>query len=193
MNLIDNLNAINTCKENIRTALINKGVDMNNVAFSEYAEKIDALQFESGDTPSTPEPTPSVDYIYSNGYLSEDDHNEIINMVPYEIVLNEGKFIIELYCPEEIPGYIEDGHGYYDVIFTVDVPDNYKITNFELYEAGSGVYVNQKYKDNPRHTTVVRNGVTYNSHVRLTNDGEDYGSADVQYDPLQYKITIEKK
>lgn len=191
MNLIDNLNAINGCKEAIKVALENKGVIMNNVKFEDYAGKINELQLESGDVPSTP--TPSADYIYSNGYRTEDDHNEIINMVPYEIGLNEGKFIIELYCPEEIPGYIEDGHGYYDVIFTVDVPDNYEITNFELYEAGSGMYVNQKYKDNPRHKTVVRNGVTYNSYVRLTNDGEDYGSADVQYDPLQYKITIEKK
>ena len=190
MNLMDNLNAIEKCKNDIKSALINKGVDMTDVAFSGYAEQINALQLESGDTPA---PTPSADYIYSNGYLTEDEHNEIINLVPYEIVLDEGKFIIEFYCPEERPGYIEDNRGYYDVIFTVDVPTNYEITNFELYESGSGVYVNQKYKVNPRHETVVRNGVTYNSYVRLTSDGEDYGSVDVQYDPLQYKITIEKK
>lgn len=191
MSLKDNLDAINNCKKDIKTALINKGVDMNGVTFTGYAAKIDELQLASGDEPSTP--TPSVDYIYSNGYITEDEHNEIINLVPYEIVLNEGKFVIELYCPEEIPGYTDGNYGYYDVIFTVDVPTNYEITNFELYEAGSGVYVNQKYKVNPRHETVVRNGVTYNSYVRLTNDGEDYGSADVQYDPLKYKITIEKK
>ena len=186
MTLIDNLNAINDCKVGIKEALIKKGVDMTNVSFSDYAAKIDELQLASGDEPST-------DYIYSNGYITEDEHNEIINLVPYEIVLNEGKFVIELYCPEEIPGYIDGNYGYYDVIFTVDVPTNYEITNFEFYEAGGGVYVNQKYKVNPRHETIVRNGVAYNSYVRLTNDGEDYGSADVQYDPLKYKITIEKK
>jgi hypothetical protein len=191
MGLMDNLNAIKTCKEDIKSALIEKGgvTYMDNVKFSGYADKIRELKISSGDEPSTP----TVDYIYSNGYLTEDEHNEIINLVPYEIVLDEGKFVIELYCPEEIPGYyIDENHGYYDVIFTVDVPTNYKITKFELYEAGSGVYVNQNYKVNPRHETVVRNGVTYNSYVRLTNDGEDYGSTDVQYEPLKYKITIEK-
>ena len=188
MSLIDNLNAIKDCKDAIKIALKNKGVDMTDVAFSGYAGKIDALQLESGDTPSTP----SVDYIYSNGYI--ESKNEIINFIPYEIVLNDnGKFIIELNCPEEIPGYIDGDYGYCDVIFTIDVPTTYNITNFELFEAGSGTYVNQKYKTNPRHETVVRNGVLYNSYVRLTNDEEDYGSADVQYDPLQYRITIEKK
>lgn len=188
MSLIDNLNAINTCKEGIKTALINKGVNMTNVKFEDYAGKIDELQLESGEGGSTP----SVDYIYSNGYI--ESKNEIINFIPYEIVLDDnGKFIIELNCPEEIPGYIDGDYGYCDVIFTIDVPTTYNITNFELFEAGSGTYVNQKYKTNPRHETVVRNGVVYNSYVRLTNDEEDYGSADVQYDPLQYRITIEKK
>ena len=64
MSLIDNLNAINNCKEGIKNALINKGVDMTNVSFSDYAKKINELQLESGDEPSVP--TPSVDYIYSN-------------------------------------------------------------------------------------------------------------------------------
>lgn len=61
MSLIDNLNAINNCKEDIKTALINKGVDMTGVTFTGYAEKIDELQLSSGDEPSTH--TLSVDYI----------------------------------------------------------------------------------------------------------------------------------
>jgi hypothetical protein len=190
--LMQYLEDINTYKEAIKNAINEKGGEhyMDNVSFSGYAEKIKALQFESGDTPSTP--TPSADYIYSNGYI--ESKNEIINFVPYEIVLDDnGKFIIELNCPEEIPGYIDGDYGYRDVIFTIDVPTTYNITNFELFEEGGGIYVNQKYKTNPRHETVVRNGVVYNSYVRLTNDEEDYGSADVQYDPLQYRITIEKK
>ena len=49
MSLIDNLNAINDCKTDIKDALESKGVDMSGVAFSDYAEKIRSLQFESGD------------------------------------------------------------------------------------------------------------------------------------------------
>ena len=79
MSLMDNLIAIENCKNDIKSALINKGVDMTDVAFSGYAEKINALQLESGDTPA---PTPSADYIYSNGYLTGGETNEIINFVP---------------------------------------------------------------------------------------------------------------
>ena len=188
MSLIDNLNAINTCKEEIKGALEGKGVDMTGVAFSGYADKIKALQLESGDTPSTP----SVDYIYSNGYLTGvTETNDIITYVPYEIILDgNGNFIIELTNPEEIPGY--EGGTYFDVVFGVDVPNTYQITNFELYNDILG-YVPQAYKVNPRHSIVVRDGVTYNSYVRAVSDNNDIGSADIQYDPLQYRITIEKK
>ena len=187
MSLIDNLNAINNCKEGIKNALINKGVDMTNVSFSDYATKINELQLESGDEPSTP--TPSVDYIYSNGYLSGGD-NEIVNFIPHEIVLNdEGEFVIELICPAEIPVY--NGISC-DIIFTVDVPNTYQIINFEFYEAGSSAYINQPYKENPRHSNVIRNGVTYNSYVRQVEDNNDFGSDYVAYEPLLYRITIKK-
>ena len=191
MSLIDNLNAINDCKESIKTSLINKGVDMTNVSFLDYALKIDELQLETGYEPSTP--VQSADYIYSNGYLTTGGvENDIINFTPYEIKLdNDGKFVIELTCPEEIPGY--EGGTYYDVILTVDVPTTYKITNFELYAELLSEFVPQAYKVNPRHSTVVREGVTYDSYVRSSSDGIDIGSADVQYSPLQYRITIEKK
>lgn len=191
MNLIDNLNTINNCKEAIKSALINKGVNMNGVSFSDYAGKIDSLQLESGDTPSTP--IPSVDYIYSNGYPTGGiEENDIINFTPYEIVLDgDGKFIVNLTCPEEIPGY--EGGTYYDIVLTVEVPTTYSVTNFELYAEALSEYVPQTYKVNPRHSTIVREGVTYNSYVRAVSDGIDIGSADVQYSPLQYRITIEKK
>lgn len=190
MSLIDNLNAINTCKEEIKSALEGKGVDMTDVAFSGYAEKIASLQLESGDTPSTP--TPSVDYIYTNGYLTNGtETNEIIYFVPYEIVLDDdGEFIIELTCPEEIPGY--EG-GYCDIILTIDVPTKYNIINFEYFdEAFTSTYVQQPFKVNPRYSTIIRNGVEYNSYVRQVSDNNDYGSADVQYAPLKYRITIKK-
>lgn len=189
MSLIDNLNAINNCKEGIKTSLKNKGVDMEGVAFSDYAAKIDALQLESGDTPT---PTPSADYIYCNGNKNGEVETDIINFTPFEIVLDDnGQFIIEVISPEEIPGY--EGGTYYDIVLTVDVPTTYQITNFELYAEALSEYVPQAYKVNPRHSTIVREGVTYNSYVRAVSDGIDIGSVDVQYSPLQYRITIEKK
>lgn len=188
MTLIDNLNAINDCKEAIKEALVRKNVDMDGVIFSEYAEKIDALQLESGDTPA---PTPSADYIYSNGYLTSGDvTNEIINFIPYKIVLDdEGKCVFDFTCPVEYPIY--DGE-HFDIIFTVDVPETYTLTKFEFLDESSDSYINQAYKENPRYTTVVRNGVTYKSYVRQVEDNNDYGSDYVAMAPLQYRITIEK-
>ena len=192
MNLIDNLNAINGCKEAIKEALVNKGVDMTDVKFSDYAGEINKLQLASGDEPSTPAPTPSADYIYSNGYLSGgSETSDAITFTPYEIVLNdEGKFVINLTCPEEIPSY--EGGSYCDIIFTVDVPETYRLTNFEFLEESSSSYINQPYKENPRHSTIIRNGVTYKSYVRLVEDNKDYGSEYLAFEPLQYRITIEK-
>lgn len=188
MSLIDNLNAINSCKEDIKNALVNKGVDMNGVAFSGYAEKINSLQLESGDVPT---PTPSADYIYSNGYITGSGNtNEIIDFNPYEILLDaEGKCIFNFTCPVEYPIY--DGENF-DIIFTVDVPETYRLTNFEFLDESSDSYIAQAYKENPRHTTVVRNGVTCNSYVRQVEDNNDYGSDYVAMAPLQYRITIEK-
>ena len=184
---MDNLIAIENCKNDIKSALINKGVDMTDVAFSGYAEKINALQLESGDTPA---PTPSADYIYSNGYLTGGETNEIINFVPYEIVLDaEGKCVFDFTCPVEYPIY--DGE-HFDIIFTVDVPETYTLTKFEFLDESSDSYINQAYKENPRYTTVVRNGVTYKSYVRQVEDNNDYGSDYVAMAPLQYRITIEK-
>ena len=196
MTLIDNLTEIENCKEAIKEALVRKNVYMDGVIFSEYAEKINALKLESGDTPSTP--TPSADYIYSNGYLTNGtETNEIINFVPYEIVLDgEGKCAFELTCPDEIPGYETDGVslGMMNVIFTVDIPTTYNISNFEWLDdtGATPVYVSIDYKENPRYSTIVRNGVTYKSYVRQVSDNNDYGSYDVQFAPLKYKITIEK-
>lgn len=195
MKLIENLDAINNCKEAIKNALIRKGADMTTATFSDYATKIDELQFESGDTPA---PTPSADYIYSNGFLTNGtETNEIINFVPYEIVLDgEGKCAFELTCPDEISGYETDGVslGMMDVIFTVEIPTTYKISNFEWLDdtGATSVYVVIDYKENPRYSTIVRNGVTYKSYVRQVSDNNDYGSYDVQFAPLKYKITIEK-
>ena len=197
MTLIENLEAIDKCKKDIKSALENKGVDMTDVTFAGYAEKINALQLESGDTPA---PTPSADYIYSNGYLTGGDKkNDIINFVPYEIVLDDNsQFIIELTCPTELFGLINDlgEYVYPDVIFTFDIPTSYSIVSFEGYDPinNGGQYVSRPYKLNPRFNEgrVYRNDVEYISYVRKTSDGEDYYSADVQASHLKYRITIEK-
>lgn len=198
MNLIDNLNAINNCKEAIKDALINKGVNMNGVSFSDYAGKIDSLQLESGDNPSIP--TPSSDYIYSNGYLTGGDKtNDIINFVPYEIILDDNnQFIIELTSPTELFGLINDMDEkiYPDVIFTFDIPITYSIVSFEGYDPinNGGQYVTRPYKLNPRFNggKIYRNNVEYISYVRETSDKEDYYSSDVQASHLKYRITIKK-
>jgi hypothetical protein len=192
MALIDKLNAINDCKNAIKDALARKGyADMDSVPFSDYAGKIDALQLESGDTPSIP--TPSADYIYSNGYLTDGiQTNDIITFTPYEIVLNdEGNFIINLTCPEEIPSY--EGSSYYDVILTIDIPTTYQISKFEYFDQGTSLYYDRELKANPRHATIIRNGIEYNSYVRKMTDNLDYGSEYIAYEPLQYRITINKK
>ena len=100
--LMQYLEDINTCKENIKNALKDKDVNMSGVTFNGYAQKIRDLQLVSGDTPSTP--TPSVDYIYSNGYLTNGNkRNEIVTLVPYEIELDDkGECSFELTCPDEI-------------------------------------------------------------------------------------------
>ena len=190
MSLIDNLDAINNCKKDIKTALINKGVDMNGVTFTGYAAKIDELQLASGDEPSTP--TPSVDYIYSNGYLTNGTEvNEVVNFVSYEILLNdENKCEFYLTCGVEIPVYTGEN---YDIVFTVDVPITYDIIEFAyLDELNNNNPVTQPYKANPRHSTIIRNGVTYNSYVKQVDD-TDMGSEELAIAPVKYKIIIEKK
>ena len=49
MGVVDKLNQIKSCKEDIKQAIINKGVDMTDVAFTEYATKISEIQAGGGD------------------------------------------------------------------------------------------------------------------------------------------------
>jgi hypothetical protein len=186
MSLIDNLNAINACKEGIKTALINKGVNMTNVKFEDYAGKIDELQLEPGEGGSTP----SVDYIYSNAYLLGSDPITIVDNIPHEISLDEnGKFIIDVICPVEIKG--SASKNIYDTILTIDVPSSYNLS-VEYYDQGTTTYYTQGMKSNPRHDTIIRNGVVYKSYVRAVEDEKDQGSAYISSEPLQYRITIVK-
>ena len=49
MGVVDKLNQIKSCKEDIKQAIIDKGVDMTDVAFTEYATKIGEIQAGGGD------------------------------------------------------------------------------------------------------------------------------------------------
>ena len=196
MTLIDNLKAIENCKNAIKDALASKGYDdMDTTPFSEYAAKIDALQLESGDTPSTPTPE-AVDYIYSNGYV-EGGNQDIMTYVPYEIELDEkNMFVIELFAPIEIPGWDE---VYPDVVLGVDVPEKYELVSIKIYDPANQIYfipsgTTTGFKDNIRYSTIVRDGISYNSYLRYTNGY--YESPDLKGDPVvmsnpyKYEIII---
>ena len=49
MSVVDNLNRIKSCKEEIKQAIIDKGVDMTNIPFTDYASKISEIQSGSGE------------------------------------------------------------------------------------------------------------------------------------------------
>lgn len=195
------LEDINTCKVEIKAAIEEKGGEgyLDGTSFSGYAGKIRELQ-TSGDTPT---PTPSADYIYSNGYLTNGtETNEIVNLVPYEIELDdEGKCSFELTCPDEIS---VTNYTNYDIIFTVEIPDGYSIieNGFEIERLDGYETYQFGLKDNPRYKTIVRDNVTYSSFVRVTKDGDwyhdvesdehDMATDDAMGDGVKYRLTIIK-
>ena len=79
MGVLDNLNIIKSCKEDIKQAIADKGVDMTNVAFTEYATKISEIQ-TGGDYLdiranmstyySTAESVPNHAFVYCNSLQS---------------------------------------------------------------------------------------------------------------------------
>jgi hypothetical protein len=199
MTLIDNLNAIDNCKKDIKTALENKGVDMTGVAFAGYAEKINSLQLESGDSPA---PTPSAEYIYSNGYMENEDGTpcttpDITTYVKYELPeFNDGEtYELELFGPLEFQGYVKgDGDSlfdYPDIVFGVDVPQNYTV-DIKIWNGSK--YVDCGVKEKYYHKDIIRDGVKYNSFVKGQNSGYFFDENTV-VDPSvknKYKIIITK-
>lgn len=203
--LVNNLIEIEEYKNKIKEELVKKGFDnMDDVPFSGYAAKIAELQLNT--TPpsgSSPAPTPSADYIYSNGYLTNGTKtNEIINLIPHEIVLDsEGKCAFELTCPDEIS---VTNYTNYDIIFTVEIPDGYSIKEdgFEIERLDGYETYQYGLKDNPRYKTIVRDNVTYSSFVRVTKDGDlyhdvesdehDMATDDAMGDGIKYRLTIIK-
>lgn len=194
MSLMDNLIAIENCKNDIKAALIEKGGDtyMDDVDFYGYADKIRGLQLESGDTPA---PTPSADYIYSNGYV-DGGTPDIMTYVPYKIELDDNNvFVIELLSPVELLGWADVCP---DIIFGVDVPTKYEMVDLKVYDpvVNGGSFVPHGFKNNIRYSTITRDGVVYNSYLRNANGY--YESSDVKGDPsletpYKYEITIKLK
>ena len=62
MSIVENLNRIKSCKENIKQAIINKGVDMTGVAFEGYADKINEISGGASDDTEYMEFNKIVDY-----------------------------------------------------------------------------------------------------------------------------------
>jgi hypothetical protein len=212
--LIENLNKISECKIAINGALCDVVGEktMEGVAFEGYADIIRGLQLPSGDsdTPSEPStPTPSADYIYSNGYVAGES-NDIATYIPYEIktideggqfVLDEdGNYTIELFAPIEYYGW--EDVLVPDFIFGVDVPEKYKLLFIKTYtpldkENPYYVYGNDMgFKTNIRHESINRQGINYKSYVRYTDgdyeSGDAYTDPDALKNPAKYKIIIQK-
>lgn len=187
--LMQYLEDINTCKEAIKNAINEKGGEhyMDNVSFSGYAEKIDALQLESGDTPA---PTPSVEYIYSNAYLTGGQRKDIVNLESYQINLDSDNACeFRLTCAKEYTIWTGED---YDIVFTVEVPETYDIIKCVwLNEANNDEEMPQELKPNPRYETIERNGITYKSFIRVV-DGDDMMNEGLNISDVKYIITIKK-
>ena len=78
MSIVENLNRIKSCKENIKQAIINKGVDMEGVAFEGYADKINEIT--GGSTPEVPA---DFDYLIYRNNMTEYSNAEVYNIVEY--------------------------------------------------------------------------------------------------------------
>lgn len=186
MTLIENLDAIDKCKQDIKTALENKGVDMTGVALVDYAEKINALQLESGDTPV---PTPSADYIYTNAFLTGGTRKDIVNLEAYKIELNSDNTCeFNLTCPKEYTIWTGED---YDIVFTIEVPETYDIIKSVWINESNNEEITQELKENPRYTTIERNGVKYESFIRVV-EGGDMMNEVLNISDVKYIITIKK-
>lgn len=189
--LIDNLQKIEQYKTDIKNVLKNKFKDVEDIdslTFSGYAAKIDNLQLVSGDTPA---PTPSVDYIYSNGYLTGGQRKDIVNLESYQINLDSDNTCeFRLTCAKEYTIWTGED---YDIVFTVEVPETYDIIKCVwLNEANHDEEMPQDIKPNPRYTNIERNGIIYNSFIRVV-DGGDMSNGLVNQADVKYIITIKKK
>lgn len=100
MSVADNLNQIKACKESIRQAIIDKGVDMTGVPFTGYAEKIGEIS-GGGSTDDT-------EYIEFDKVIE----HQVPWQVPNCIKLKFASYNIEYAPIPESGGYEMSGDGY---------------------------------------------------------------------------------
>ena len=187
--LMQYLEDINTCKVEIKAAIEEKGGEgyLDDTSFSGYAGKIRELQ-TTGDTPT---PTPSAEYIYSNGFLTGGERKDIANLEAYAIELDsDGTCEFKLTCAREYTIWTGDN---FDIVFTVEVPESYKIIkSVWLNESNNNEEIHQDFKPNPRYANITRNGVTYNSFVRVVEGDDMMNDEGLNITDVKYIITIEK-
>lgn len=186
--LMQYLEDINGCKENIREQLIVKGLtSIENAKFTEFADKIESWVIDSGNT----QPEQSADYIYSNGFLTGGTRKDIVNLEAYKIELDSDNTCeFRLTCAKEFTIWTGED---YDIVFTVEVPEAYTITKCVwLNEANSDEEMPQDLKPNPRYTSINRNGITYNSFVRVVEGDDMMNDTGLNINDVKYIITIKK-
>lgn len=187
--LMQYLEDINTCKVEIKAAIEEKGGEgyLDGTSFSGYAGKIRSLQ-TTGDAPT---PTPSAEYIYSNGFLTGGTRKDIANLEAYKIELDSDNTCeFRLTCAKEFTIWTGED---YDIVFTVEVPEAYTITKCVwLNEANNDEEMPQDLKPNPRYTSINRNGIAYNSFVRVVEGDDMMNDTGLNISDVKYIITIKK-
>ena len=125
-------------------------------------------------------------YAYITGYGLNDPVTDITQFNQFE--LNEtGDTVIEFYGPQELPLYDENDNELPCLKVTMDIPANYTITEFYLWNAILNNYQVTDFGQNNRYSTRTIGGVTYNSFARgPVNSIASRGIT-------QYKIIITKQ
>ena len=134
MSIVDKLNTIKACKEDIKQAISDKGVDMTDVAFTEYATKISEIQQGGG----------SGDYIeirnnlttYSNSNIEEIPGNTFYGCsnlttvnLPNTIVIGDNAFAQTGLTTINIPKCTEIKNTSFDGCFQLTDVDFHNVIN----------------------------------------------------------------
>ena len=132
-----------------------------------FEKKKDELDNGDSDVPLQP-------YAYMTGYGLNDTPTDITQF--NEFVLNEsGDTEIEFYTPQEFAAWDPSTNDDLpSVKLTVDIPDGYSIKNVYMWNVLTNNYDlltgSNEFIQNPRYTSRIINGVTYNSYVRGDSD-----------------------
>ena len=131
----------------------------------------------------------SIRYAYITGYALNGEPTDITAFNKF--LLNEtGDTEIEIYAPQEVGTYDTSGADLPSIKLTVDIPEGYSIKEGYVWNPVLNEYNilsdDKVFAVNPRYSSRVIDGVTYNSYVRgAANDEGIKGNT-------QYKIIITK-